>query len=411
MELILHFRPAGHEYAPDLPTPSSNKGPLSFLVSLMVNREDLFDEGRADPGTLMSVEHDLFRRNPESTDGSRLWTCLPEQVRAAIKLRADGEIWLKIASGMPSVDNLPWELAGQAAAMELGRPVRVSRFVPVRLPPAPALTATLPVRILIVVTNPKDEQLLDSNREVYALRAGIDSNQYEVQVLQEATADSAAAVMQFFQPHVLHYVGHSGANRGSGYLVLHDPNRGTTEWVGADDIAKALPVSVRVGCLSTCFTQQNYDVTGLALFAHAPATVRLPTMVINRFGIDEKAVQTFWRVFYEQMITAGGNVAAALVAGQQATAAAEPNSLNWASFSLVARDGGDQPLHIGQQRDAGQFASEVQAQFASRLAADLADKLRAFSPSSQSESLTRSLSEAQQRVREYTKRISKSVTE
>lgn len=376
----------------------SSSGQYAYEFLLTNSQQELFAEKPSKPFEQIIIDGRLMARQPPEDPRRLLLGCLSSELQDAVN-QADQPTRLRIVSGLAAIDGMPWEaLDGKGSR---GGAVGVTRLVPVLLPPPP-LSTSLPIKILVVATHPKDERLLDPYREIDAITSKIDREKYDVQVLSLATREQAAATVRNFQPHVFHYVGHSGVIRGAGALVLHEPSLGTTDWMGAADIAQMLPISTRLVCLSTCFTQTNYNMRGLALLAHAPQSVKLPTCIANRTEVTETEVRTFWSGFYAGLVASLGNVEEAFFAAQTS-----PNGQPLSGrFSLVLRDGGAQPLRIATAVDPGRFAEEIQAQFASRLAAELNEKLRSFG-SEAPKTLIDSFSEAQSRFSDIANRAAK----
>ena len=201
-----------------------------------------------------------------------------------------------------------------------------------------------PVRVLFVVTNPKDERLLDPYRELAAIQV-TSLGGYVHDVVSEPTLSGLERTLKAVQPHIVHYVGHSATSGGQGYIVLHDVDQHTC-WVSARELAMLLPSTVRLMCLSTCFTAENYDIRGLALLAQAPPDTSLPSTVVNRLPLaqgSEPAIRLFWQTFYAELMHEGGDTSSAFRAAQ---AAIRPFG-DWPSFSLVIRDGTGWGLAIG----------------------------------------------------------------
>ena len=290
-ELFLKFREISYFFK-DALSPSSDANSLNryaFDLLLAYNQQELFSDSPKNKYEPISIDSRLMNRRSPEDPRPLLLDCLSKEIRDAVT-EAQEPTRLRIVSGVPAIDAMSWEaLDGTGRG---GGAVGVTRLVPVLLPPPP-LSVTLPIRILVVATNPKDERFLDSEREIDAITSSIDRQKYVVQILSPATREEAIDTIKSFQPHVFHYVGHSGVVRGAGAIVLHEPSLGTTDWMGAADIAQMLPISTRLVCLSTCFTQQNYNVRGLSLLAHAPQSVGLPTCIANRAEVMESDVSPF----------------------------------------------------------------------------------------------------------------------
>lgn len=311
--------------------------------------------------------------------GSQMWTTLPADLQAPLAAAADiaHPFRLRINSTGSGVDEIPWEwltIDGQRS-FALDPAVRLLRSVPVPYP-EPPLTVAPPLRVLLVTTNPKDERLLQGWTELDAIRGGLDGGGYAVRVLDETTRDALVRALAD-EPHVVHYVGHAAVGQGSGYLILHDLSGGSS-WLSAAELARLLPPSVRLMCLSTCFTAPNYNVAGLSRLAHSSAELHLPTTLINQYAVTEAGVRAFWRRFYPTLLKTAGDAVEALHRARADAAAAAPTTADWASFSLIVRDRIGRPFRFDAAGVANpdRFASEVQAQFSARLASELALRIR-----------------------------------
>jgi hypothetical protein len=322
---------------------------------------------------------------PAQDLGQRMWASLPDAVRGRI-LGAPAGTALRVAvrSTGSGGDEVPWEWLNDGAdrliaAMDA---VRLVRVLPT-LYPAPPLTVTPPVRVLLILTNPKDERLLNPGVETAVVTSGLrQPGPYQLEQLFEPRPEALAQALQR-QPHIVHYVGHAGISRGSGNLILHDERDGT-RWLSAAELARLLPTSVRLVCLSTCVTAENYQVGGLVRVAHATSEVALPTAVVNQYALTEPGATAFWREFYPALITHDGDVVEAFHAARMAARREPLDTWCWASFSLVVRDGSGRPFRLSQSPPgpptrgaAAPRAAELQAQWAARLANSLAAQMPA----------------------------------
>lgn len=314
--------------------------------------------------------------------GRMLWNALPaELLHIFDEPPTAAPLRLKIYSALPRVTDLPWEwLADKAGRQVALRPdVHLVRCVPLRFD-VPHLTVRLPVKVLVVVTNPKEERPLNPDQEVNAVSQQLCLPNYQMQICSQPTLETLQAALHDFLPHVVHYVGHAGVSYEEGSLILHDDNQ-RTYWVPATYLSRALPSTVRLLCLSTCFGVSNYQLLGLPHLAHAPSEANLPTTVVNCYPLGETSVRAFWDTFYTSLIGEQGDVNAAVHLARQHAQDAEPNFADWASFSVVLRDHTGKALHVAQADDPtleSIQASELQAQYAARLANDLAQQVRVY---------------------------------
>jgi hypothetical protein len=392
MDLILRFSRdrtdrglATSSYEPDL-TSSANQ---IYNVSV-----DFAQDERQTPPVSVSVT--IPRKPsawPDGSDGAQLlWQLLPAQAQGLISTSPEA-VQLFVESGDPTIDLLPWELLPGLGTAASG--LSVARLVPFLLKPPP-LSVVPPLRLLIVASNAKDERSF-SDRETVVLRSAMKAGIYEVREMPNATAASAGQVIREFDPHIVHYVGHGGTVAGEGAIILRDESSGTTNWIRAGQVSQILPVSTRLLCLSTGFSQRNFDITGLVNFAHSPSSVRLPTCIINRSDVDETGIASFWTGFYDGLSLSDGNVLRAFNDSLRALRAQNASMAAAASFSLILRDGAIQPLRLTKHKDPKRYSAEVQAQFAARLASDLNDKLKSFGGTEPSSALQDSFSEERSR--------------
>jgi hypothetical protein len=326
------------------------------------------------------------RVEPAQNLGYRMYSNLPEAIRDAMLAgSSNAPQRVAVLSTASGLDDIPWEWLndGSEALLAAMDSVRFVRLVPT-LYASPPLTVSPPIRVLIILTNPKDERLLDASTEVDVITQGLQNGQeYEVRHLLEPRLDALQRELER-SPHIIHYVGHSGLSRATGNLILHDERDGT-RWLPAAEIARLLPASVRLICLSTCVTAENYQTGGLAKFAHCPPEIPLPTTIVNQYALGPAEAARFWQRFYPALFRHDGNVVEAFHEARMATYQVAPDVWSWASFSLVVRDAVGHPLRMAQTagRHEERFAAEIQAQWAARLANNLATRMRSLDPTVQ----------------------------
>lgn len=313
--------------------------------------------------------------------GRMLWEAIPYWSKSPVlEATPDKPCRLKISSNSPAIDDLPWEWLndGTGKPFALRPEIRIMRSVPVRLA-VPPVSIEPPLRVLLILTNPKDEKLLVGYLEIDAVRSQIKDPYYDLRILDEPTVDALSEALKF-EPHIIHYIGHAGVSLGEGNLILHDYNN-RTYWINVAELERLLPLSVKLLCLSTCFTARNYQILGLPRLAHASVSYGLPTTVTNRYPVEGPGVSKFWEVFYRSLGLHKGNVNEAFHEAQQSVAETFGMKADWGSFSLVIRDQTAEVIIIeeGKAHSKEKFAAEIQAHLASSLANDLAESLRGFS--------------------------------
>ena len=346
---------------------------------------------RAEPLSLESIlsrtPGGWTRRRVQASEaraiGQRLWGSLPSSARRPLieSQPAGLPIRLKISSPVSAVSDLPWEWLsdGQEPAIALRPEIRLTRSVPSRLP-MPALSVTAPLKVLVVIPDPEGERL-NLDREIAAVADGIERARCRLEVAKKLAVSDLRRILDTDPPDVLHYIGHAGLSHGEGNIILGDRDA-RSYWLSATALSELLPPSVRLLCLSTWFTADNYQVMGLHRLAQAPSLLKLPTTVANQYPVGERAVREFWQSFYQALLDQKGNVNEAVALARRAVAAADRSSADWASFTMVLRDESGVSFALARAgAHPAKQAREIQAQFAVRLANDLAEQVEAFGES------------------------------
>jgi hypothetical protein len=327
--------------------------------------------------------------------GRLLWDRLPKEVtgRLAARLTAAKSgvpVALDLQLRTSWARDLPWELlADDDGPIALRPQCRVRRLLPTPLA-APPLTVRPPLRVVVVLTNPKDELLLQPTVELGVVTGALGRPGYQMNVVLEPTL---AAIKHAFEqePHIVHYIGHAGLSQGQGNLILHDEHDQTV-WLPPAQAGSLLPATTRLVCLSTCVSQLNYEIRGLPRMAQAPPGAQLPTTVATQFQLEPNAATVLWQSFYSQLLLSGGDAGEAVHAARAAVWSKFPRWADWASFTLVLRDGSSRPFRLLADSRAGLEATpkatgaavesrqalELRAQFAVRSVADLTERLRSF---------------------------------
>ena len=321
----------------------------------------------------VSLPRSLWDQTSGEAAVGQLWDAIPNNLRAPLRNSNPGdEIKICIASPLAAIGELPWEyLADAAQANGVSARLRIARTVPIAASP-PSLSVQRPIRVLLVASNPKDERLMDTQRELALLQRSLSADAYCAQILTEPTLEGVRNALVSFQPTIVHFVGHAGVDHGAGMLVLHDPSSGTA-WIGASTVAALLPISVRLMCLSTGVSAPNYDIRGLERFAQAPGELRLPSMIFNCRNLTENAAATFWLSFYSNIVAFGGDAAGAFFTAQDATRAVSVTE--WGSFALIERSSGSKPFGLTEEADHARYADEIKALLSSRLTSELSERM------------------------------------
>ncbi len=288
-----------------------------------------------------------FAREAASAMGRRLWQALPDEARTSLLDGPEGgarATLLKIAAEAPALADLPWEwLASEKESPLALRPnIRLVRSVPVRLP-TPRLSVDSEVKVLLVVGCSRGLDDVRWREESAAISRWI-GPPYEVRQCPGTSKALAEALKR--SPHIVHFAGHAGDVRSRRALILGDVEG--SEWVTGEQLAEMLPISVRLLCLGTCFTEENFQIEGLGHIAGAAANLHLPTTVTNHYAVDGLSVRRFWSQFYRLLAERQGNVIEAFAGARGVVGGGDDQAAStaWGSFALYVRDGTGRSLHV-----------------------------------------------------------------
>jgi hypothetical protein len=364
-----------------------------LLIAAYDDERELFDAGRdAEPATgrpldLSGLVSDadpttsIWTRRRMSADaarslGTQLWAALPREIREPLRALA-GPARLKVSTATPAAGDLPWEWLTDGSAqppLALRPDFVLARSVPLRFPLHP-LSVQLPLRVLLLMPNPKDERLLDGDTEIQTALAALPAPAFSVRVLDVPVLEALTEALVEEQPNIVHYIGHGGLTHGEGNLILQDAG-GKSRWVDATELAALLPSSVRLLCLATPVTAENYQVLGLSHLARGARLSGLPTTVANQYPVDGAAAAEFWKAFYAALLVRG-NVNHAVQEARLRAAAVDTAHADWGSFSLVIRDQTGVSFELrGREEAAVRRPAELRAQFAAEAANELAQQVQ-----------------------------------
>ena len=115
-------------------------------------------------------------------------------------------------------------------------------------PILPASGAVSPLRILMVLAAPSDQEVLALKQEALHLQtelnAGLQGNdrgsEVELTILEQPGREQLTEKLEHHPYHVFHYAGHSDLSTGGGSLSLVNSKTGLTETLNGDDLAGLL---------------------------------------------------------------------------------------------------------------------------------------------------------------------------
>lgn len=198
--------------------------------------------------------------------------------------------------------SLPWELIYYCGRFLVAdSSIALSRCPASIMPATPAL-ARLPLRVLIVLSEPKKVSPIMPERAREQLIQGLHSLREEaaviVDILTPPTYEALIHAVRNKEYHLLVFYGHGSHDEvKGGQLLFEDPN-GEIDWVSAKNLGRALhPTSVRLVLLSACQSAQ-VEKSGLEK-STAPVLLQtgIPLVIGMQVSLYVAAAQIFIRQF------------------------------------------------------------------------------------------------------------------
>ena len=272
-----------------------------------------------------------------------------EPLRVVLRLRA------------PELAALPWEAMFDPEADEyLCQREPIVRYVETAQPATP-LPVNPPLRVLGLVSAPRDLPMLDVAEEQRRLTDAIDDLRRRRQVeLTWASGGNWPSLQEMLlrgQWHVLHFIGHGGVDRGVGVLALEDELTGQASLVSSARFARLLhscrPVP-RLVVLNSCQSGEAAADDLLSSTAAALVHSGISAAVAMQFAVTDPAALAFSRGFY-QALAHNHPVDEAVRLGRIAIDGTSENTLEWVTpvlflrtdetrlFAVIRPDDGDAP--------------------------------------------------------------------
>jgi len=209
--------------------------------------------------------------------------------------------------GVPALAELPWEFLYD---IEQDHFLATSTLTPmVRYLDLPqsvsALRVRLPLRILVVLSGPRNLHCLDAEGEWDRLKqslAPLESNgSIILERLPAATLDTLRRRARGDSFHILHFIGHGGFDQVAGDGVLHfEDSKGMSDPIPGRLLGNVLRDHdcLRLAVLNACEGARQSNQDPFSGVAQSLCQQRLPAVVAMQFEISDDAAKTFAEEFY-----------------------------------------------------------------------------------------------------------------
>lgn len=216
------------------------------------------------------------------------------------------------------IQRLPWELLyGDDRPLATGLDVTLCRYYQsqtVAEPTAidPLAVASMPLRVLVSISAPSDQERLALRQEVQSLMANLQAAgsghlALELTLLEQPGRPELVQALEQGNFQIFHYAGHSDAGETGGDLFLVNRQTGLTERLSGEDLAGLLVNNgIRLAVFNSCrgaYTPQDDHQSGWRDQNLVQALVNrgLPGVIAMAERIPDDVALTFTQLLYRNL--------------------------------------------------------------------------------------------------------------
>ena len=297
--------------------------------------------------------------------------CLRRSLDCAQEEQATLRIRLRL-SGCSELADLPWELLydrGDDWFLALSDRTPVVRYVQLPVQPR-AVHVTLPLRVLVIRSEPVDYPQLDLEAEWAQVAAALgeltDAGALAFTELAAPTLGELRRALLRDTFHVLHYMGHGGFDQQHGGVLLFTDRAGRGLPVTAGDLGVLLHdhTSMRLAVLNACEAGRTDPADPFAGVADTLVRRGIPAVIAMQFEVSDDAAIEFAPALYGAL-AAGRPVDAAVAEARKAMYTVSP--LEWATPVLYLRADDAQLFDITQHTPPHTSAATTHVEKGDRL--------------------------------------------
>ena len=286
---------------------SSEQGEVTSELLLDTNKINL---------TLKLIEQN--QTNPELLKalGNELYQALfPNQINARFHATMAGaqanqdNVRLRLVFESPELASLPWEfLYDKETNTFLGNNIQtvLSRYIDIPLKPREIKTATLPLKILLVISSPSNLANLDTSSEENLIREAlaqqIKAGEIELDVLREASIRNINQKLDEKSYNIFHFIGHGVFENNKGSIALID-NLGKSKLVDDESFANFFLGNNNISLVVLNSCQGAKISSHQVMTGTAPNLVRrgIPAVVAMQYNILDSSAKLFASEFYRKL--------------------------------------------------------------------------------------------------------------
>jgi CHAT domain len=266
--------------------------------------------------TLKLIEFGQTDRELLKTLGNTLYQALfPNNINArfhatiASAAAKNYSVRLRLIFQSPELAALPWEfLYDEGTNTFLGNNTQtvLSRYVDVPLQKRDIKSASLPLKVLLVISSPSKLTKLDASGEEKFIREALakhlEAGQIELDVLQIATIRNISQKLREKPYNIFHFIGHGEFEDDKGYIILVNEN-GEAKSLDDERFANLFLGGSNVGLVILNSCKGATVSTNQAFAGTAPNLVRrgIPAVIAMQYTITDVTSKLFADEFYRTL--------------------------------------------------------------------------------------------------------------
>ena len=279
----------------------------------------------------------------------------------------------------PNLVDLPWEYLynpplNRFLALSVNTPVVRFMELPERIRP---FSVQPPLRVLVMIANPKDYPALDVEREWQNLKEAVSDLEARGMLILERLQASTSLALQYRLRrsvyHIFHFIGHGGFDEHAqdGVLMLESQD-GLGHPISGQSLGTILhdEDSLRLVILNACEGARTGKTDPFAGAAQSLVQQGLPSVIAMQFEVSDQAAITFAREFYSAL--ADGLPVDASLSEARKVIFSSGNEIEWGTPVLYLRAPDGQIFDIdrstvavqgGESPSSSRSPSDSQANF------------------------------------------------
>lgn len=265
---------------------------------------------------LQAIEEDLTQEEHLKRLGSILFDALFDKKIsnqfAALKAEAENMgrgIRLRLIFENPEIAALPWEFLYEESTntfLANDPKTALSRYIDVPLRRQEIKPASLPLKMLLVISSPSDLDPLDSEGEEglirKALEKHISSGLIQIDTISKATIDAIYQKMNEKAYNVFHFIGHGVFGNNKGHVALVDED-GRASLLDDEAFANLFLGRRGLGLVILNSCEGAMTSSGQVFRGMAPCLVQrgIPAVVAMQYTILDSTAKIFAEEFYRSL--------------------------------------------------------------------------------------------------------------